>query len=353
MSEESSLEEELTPGNEIKLNDIAIIIKKIRSIVKLFKKSSIKNETLQKYVMENFNRELGLVLDIRIRWSSMIVMLKRIHKLKDCIQKAMIDLKIPCELSEKDFALLEKFLNVLIPLEIVHFKLLERETDLLLCEGVFKFLKGKLLDEENLLFGIDIYSKINSKLAGRKNLNLVELMEFFVLGEKNGRNATVSDLNEKHVNSFEKLKLFAVDTFERLYCKDGLDLINDQNVQIDNTAKNDYVMKMDCSNEDELEKELSKYRDSKKIKFGSDQQGLKLNNKENFKREMELFEKTGKKTENILNLIQALKSIPATSLDSERTFSLIGSFLNKESSKMGIDLLDSIILIKSYKKSHY
>ena len=45
--------------------------------MKIFRKSTLKNGVLQKYVLLEQNKELSLVLDCRTRWSSMYKMVER------------------------------------------------------------------------------------------------------------------------------------------------------------------------------------------------------------------------------------------------------------------------------------
>ncbi|KAJ2951978.1 hypothetical protein O0L34_g4241 [Tuta absoluta] len=77
-------------GSSYSLNlDFQGIVKKVRTVVKLFKKSPTKNDTiLQKHVQDEFQKELALLLDCKTRWSSMATMLERFLKLRMCVQKA-------------------------------------------------------------------------------------------------------------------------------------------------------------------------------------------------------------------------------------------------------------------------
>ena len=61
------------------------IIKKVRAIVSLFRKSPLKNEKLQTYCKLQFGKRYHLLRDCRTRWSSLCMMLKRFHFLQDCI----------------------------------------------------------------------------------------------------------------------------------------------------------------------------------------------------------------------------------------------------------------------------
>ena len=47
------------------------VLKKVKKVVKVFRKSAVKNEVLQKYVMQEHEKELPLILECKTRWSSM------------------------------------------------------------------------------------------------------------------------------------------------------------------------------------------------------------------------------------------------------------------------------------------
>ena len=57
--------------------DIENILKKVRKVVKIFRRSPGKNEVLQKHALLEQNKELSLVLDCKTRWSSMYEMIER------------------------------------------------------------------------------------------------------------------------------------------------------------------------------------------------------------------------------------------------------------------------------------
>ncbi|GBM32510.1 hypothetical protein AVEN_156602-1 [Araneus ventricosus] len=68
------------------------LLQKVRKVVKLFKRSPTKYDMyLQKYVKEDTGKELSLILDCHTHWNSLLAMIERFHKLKVCIDKALID----------------------------------------------------------------------------------------------------------------------------------------------------------------------------------------------------------------------------------------------------------------------
>ena len=83
-----------TASNEVPAFNVEIenILKKVRKVIKIFRRSPMKSKLLQKYVLLEQNKELSLVLDCKTRWSSMYEMIERFICLKKCISKALLDL---------------------------------------------------------------------------------------------------------------------------------------------------------------------------------------------------------------------------------------------------------------------
>ena len=87
----------------------------MRRIVKLFRKSPKKNETLQTHLKNEFHKELMLILDSKTRWNSLLEMIERFLKLKKCIEKALIDLDKQISISQCEYLLLDDILFSLQP----------------------------------------------------------------------------------------------------------------------------------------------------------------------------------------------------------------------------------------------
>ena len=67
---------------------------------------------------------------------------------------------------------------------------------------------------------------------------------------------------------------------------------------------------------------------------------IDLNDFTAIQKEMKLFEATKKRTENLELLYQALRSIPATSIESKRAFSSAGLFITKLRSRQSNDSIN-------------
>ena len=66
-------------------------------------------------------------------------------------------------------------------------------------------------------------------------------------------------------------------------------------------------------------------------------------NPNSFKRQLALFENTNKRTESINKMINAIKTIHATSTESERVFSVASRFSTKFRAKLTDESLDCLV----------
>ena len=55
------------------------------------------------YIKLEFRKEYFLIADSKTRWNSLLAKLERFYKLKSCIQKSDIDLKLNINFTETDF----------------------------------------------------------------------------------------------------------------------------------------------------------------------------------------------------------------------------------------------------------
>ena len=73
----------------------------MRKVVKLFKRSPVRNDNLQYYVKSEDKKKLTLLLDSKTRWSTLLTMFERFHRLKNSIRKSLIDLDLHIEFSDE------------------------------------------------------------------------------------------------------------------------------------------------------------------------------------------------------------------------------------------------------------
>ncbi|GFT46239.1 uncharacterized protein TNCV_3126171 [Trichonephila clavipes] len=152
----------VTYAEKNSITNINETIKKIKNVVKLFRKSPIKN-ILQKYVKEEFGCEKMVCLDTKTRWKSLLAMLERFLEIKSAISKALIDIKEEQMMVNVEFETVTTIVKGLKPVKIGLEKLCSRNATLLNAEGVFSFVTGEL-NEQNSEFAKNMkYSLIHTK----------------------------------------------------------------------------------------------------------------------------------------------------------------------------------------------
>ncbi|KAK9688338.1 hypothetical protein QE152_g35625 [Popillia japonica] len=157
-------EEEIELTMEFNINSL---IKEVRRVVRIFRKSPLKNAALQKYVKEKHNKELQLTLDCRTCWNSLIDMLKRFILLKDCTQKTLIDLAILNKLSEADFEILTGIVNCLEPVRLAVLALCRSDANLYTADIAFNFMFEQL-KQINSSLSIRLFASLRARVNERR-----------------------------------------------------------------------------------------------------------------------------------------------------------------------------------------
>ncbi len=221
--------EESSSNDKINLMDfdnfsINEIILKVRKIVKNFRKSPLKNDVLQKYIVCSFGKRISLILDVSTRWNSLYFMISRFLKLIGEIKKASIDLQIEFSISDIECNILKQLNTLLEILYVGMIKLSERKTDLFRASKIFSFINSKLLKEDNSLSDI-IRIAILERLRQRENTSLTSLNEYLISGVGKIQNSSSVEHNN-FKTSVNDIKIFALELFERLYVVNDPEIIS-------------------------------------------------------------------------------------------------------------------------------
>lgn len=133
-------------------NEYNDAIAKVRKIVKCFRRSPTKNDdNLQKYVKEEIGHELNLILDVKTRWNSLVDMLQRFVKIRTSIQKALIDIKMPMQLTDEEFTMIEDLVKTLEPVKLAVEALCRRDTNLITAEAALLFCIRQLSKQSSAI----------------------------------------------------------------------------------------------------------------------------------------------------------------------------------------------------------
>ena len=318
-------------------DNIADVISNVRKDVKFFRKSPKSNELLQNNVKCDFKHELKLILDVKTRWNSLYDMLQRYVKLRSCVVKTFIDIAKSSAVSDADFDICKQLVQVLEPVQLTSDAFCRRDANLLTADAATVFLLETLEKEtkENNVFSPHLYNALKSRITKRRNCDVVNLMRY-LKNEDIKKPDPVTGL--KIVKS--SLQVKATELIERLYpCDPPVPPSPPSPTppQTEEPPKQQPTMKERLN---KIVEESTQERIVPTVSFS-------------LSPEFKLFESTRKRTEKLDLLYQALLTIKPTSVESERAFSLGGSFCTKVRSKMNASTLSALVTLKLYFKSQH
>jgi hypothetical protein len=118
-------------------------VKEMRRIIKFFKKSAIRKETLLKHVQKKTGKSLNLLLDVKTRWSSLSVAIDRFILLIEPVNKTMEELgadKFPPEY----LLCLKQMHDVLEPAKLAVNELSKDSCNLIVAEATVQYVVNSL-----------------------------------------------------------------------------------------------------------------------------------------------------------------------------------------------------------------
>ena len=312
------------------LNDQLVpIIKKVRKIVRIFRKSPMKNDTLQKYIKAKnpTAKTLNLVIDVRTRWNSLLAMLRCFLRVIDAVEKALIDFALRnLILTEEEVELLKMVVDVLETIEIGAVALGSNEMDILQADRIFEFMLKKL-EENGSSTGNTMVGITQQRIFQRRNQPLVGVL--YYLSSPEPSESTLDYPSKPEVA--KKIR----DLYVRLFWRQDHEPCNEEEV-IEPAEK---VSKLE-----ELQQYLNRNESSAPKQNFSSQAGILTQ----IKKEMSVFESTGERPACIEKVFKAVRSLPPTSTEAERAFSAAGLFLTKIRSSLSDQSIDNLCLLRKH-----
>lgn len=326
---ESSSEESYSASEIELIQNIEPTIKKLRSCVKMFKKSQLKQDKLQYYVKKEIGHQVLLKLDVKHRWNSLSMMISTFLKLKECVNHALLDLHLET-FSEAEIKLLENLAQTLQPLEIAVKKLSSDSVTLLDSEGIWLFLL-KSLKKQNNTISQNVLVSLKQRIQERRNVVLNTLFLYLHSGG--------FPVSTEYITYSSKYQViyFAEELFNRLF-------INPDSSDLSESSESDleYFESESQNLEDELISTLKEIQNpSKKAKV------VKTSD---LKEDFEYLDKFSKRSNKLNLLYNALLTINPTSTISERVFSVSSLIKNKLRNRMSPNHLNCILFVKYYFK---
>lgn len=323
--------------------NVSSIIDKIRKIARFFRKSPSKNNVLQGYVQQEHGKNLQLMLDSRTRWNSLLAMLERYIKIRASVSKALIDCdqdRNHYDLEKQEIAIIRDIIASLEPIKVGAEKLGNRKLTLLSSEGVFAFIINEL-NQLNTPFSKKLGESFILRIKERRNEKLSALIQYLNSGKICKKQA--GDVSWTTFPTKSLLISFAKQMLDRLFDVPAESTSSETDEDIEET--------LHLSSSITLSEKLDAA-----VKAAEIANSKILNSKSKtalrtFKMELDIFEGTGEKTKNISLLLDALKTVPPTSIESERAFSAAGLFINKLRTRLSDQSIDHLCFLKSYYKN--
>ena len=189
------------------------VIAKVRRICMMFRNSPLKNDRLQDFVKNEFNEELKVILDCKVRWNSLLAMIERFLKLKNCISKALRVIASTENVFEEEWAMLNNLVEVLRPLEIVLKLASSEDATLLKADMLMKVCFNKLSNKDNPLA---VFTKecLIDRYLSRRHKDVVSLLRYLTNPEPEDKTGSSNLLP---MASRQVIKSFAEQAILRLF----------------------------------------------------------------------------------------------------------------------------------------
>ena len=153
-------------------------ISKIRAIVKVFRKSPLKNDCLQRNCEKELGKRLSLVLDTKTRWNSLLKMLTRFLEIRSPIDNTLkkLDLRSKC-LTEDEVAVVKDLSKSLEIIEVGGTALCRRDITVSKSEKIFEYVLKKLAKETGTI-SQKLLATITDRIESRRNKGICGLVRY-------------------------------------------------------------------------------------------------------------------------------------------------------------------------------
>lgn len=322
------------------------IIDKVRRTVKIFRKSPTKNdEVLQRYVLEEFGKDLSLQLDCKTRWSSMCNMLQRFIKLYYCIQKSLIDLKSDIRFTEEEVSFLKHVHEVLDVLKSVVEVLCQEDATLLTADVALKHMYMKLAQIDGELS--NALQNTLRKRIGERYLTVQGVLRYLDNANDFFKEDLVGSIFEKpSPESIRSVIMYLGAGKNKPGTTDGTDTLE---LESEKSPSEGLDQKFLTFKEELLHKIKSTTKTNASTSTPLNAEAQKDDCvPEMIICEMALHENGGDRGKFLTRAYNYLLTIKPTSVESERAFSTAGYFCNKLRSRLNDSTLDALMMLRSY-----
>ena len=298
-------------------------------MVKMFRKSPLKDEILQKHIQAQLNRELKLILDSKTRWNSLLEMIKIFVRAEKCIKIALVEIGTSTTITNAEIKILHDLIDVLEPVKHAVDGLCRRKAT---PERIYDFV-FKTLSNFNSAYSASLKSHLEVRIKDRSNACLVHLLEY--LHDPDFLMKNKFDIFGEYGNK-NKIYTLAATLMQNLF--GVLECGSGEESQFTSLASTSVCRN---SSRASLKKELVRAITSASIPATRPSINPNLNRRM-VQKECEVFEASGIRLANLQTLYEALLTIQPTSVEAERSFSACGLFVTKLRSRLHDSTIDAL-----------
>jgi hypothetical protein len=279
-------------------------------------------------------------------------MIERFLELKQPLQKSEIDIaQLTIDLTEHDWTVLSNIVRALMPIKVASNALCQRDATLLSSESILPFILNELEKNQSEI-GQQLFEAINKCIGERRSHLTVSLLRFL----NNG-----NTLKDGGKNSFQKMP--ARSSLERealrLLSKHWPHPTQSEDLESEEANGDDDVMALQeeevsslnkTSPEDDLKARLNQSISAETDQGANKKPESRKSKSAILRKEIDVYIDTGRLSEQLKLLKNALLSVKPTSVEPERNFSFTGNLVSKLRSSLGDDLIDDIVFMRCYYK---
>lgn len=314
-------------------------IKKLRDLIKSFKNSPLKNDLLQKYILEENGKNIDLILDCKTRWNSLSDMVGQFLKLKSCVFKALLDLKSNVKFTDEEIQDLHDIHYSLDVIKTTVMSLCRRDSNLLTADAALRFMLEKLDLQSNHLSG-KLATTLRKRIKERRT-NVFGVLQYLHNNEEFFKTAATEYFTKP---SSDEIRMYIVELLERLKYNSTQKCTNSQ----PQPSASEAIATSDDDDEEltiaqQLDREINKVTLNKPIStVNTDLHSI-------IRVEMCIYDSAGGGREVFLTAAyNYLLSITPTSVEAERAFSSAGYFCNKLRSSLSDKTLNALSFMRSH-----
>lgn len=327
------------------------VIAKVRRVVKFFK-SPLRSERLYKYDQEGEKANIKLSLDVKTRWNSLAVMIQNFLKLKNSVQKALIDYNNEIRFTDEEIQLLENLSSSLCIIKATVEAICEQKADLLTAEAALQFMIEKL-DQENSCVSDELMVSLKKRISERRIPILSGTLKY-LHNCANFYKEGPSSYPFQNPDSEEILKFIAKMNTQYFSPKPQPEpmepTLDDSTAQSQShTEEGTANLNTTFSIKEQLQKRINEaISATPSTSSAHSDSSSQLDMETKVRVEMALYDSGGERGLHLSRVYKLLKTVPPTSVEAERVFSAAGYMCNKIRSLMHDNTLDALSFLRSY-----